>query len=167
MDDRRAHKYLVWLEQQITPDRDRMYSDLFGLMQAKEFVWLIPNDDNRIADGLDVRAEFVRRSDTLIQGCSVLEVVIGLSRHMAFIAGGDPGRWAWQLVCNLDLRRMSGHIGDRRADYIDDILEQLIWRTYERDGSGGLFPLAWPIGDQRKVELWYQMCAYIEELPEL
>ncbi len=49
------------------------------------------------------------------------------------------------------------------AAEIDDILERLIWRQYQEDGQGGFFPLAWPEQDQREVELWYQMNAYLAE----
>ena len=31
------------------------------------------------------------------------------------------------------------------------------------DGSGGLFPLKNPPGDERKVEIMYQMYAYVHE----
>lgn len=159
-------RYLDWLEEQIASTKDKSYRELLERMHEKEFVWLVPNDDNRIEDGLDIRNEFFRRRTMSRQRCSVLEVLIGLSRRLAFIAGGEPGYWAWELLINLGLSRMSGHIGKVRAETIDEILETLIWRTYESDGSGGFFPLGWPNKDQRKVELWYQMCAYIDELPE-
>jgi hypothetical protein len=47
---------------------------------------------------------------------------------------------------------------------VEDILDTCIWRTYQPDGQGGFFPLAWPEEDQTKVELWYQIAAYIDEL---
>jgi hypothetical protein len=160
-------RYIEWLGGQIHPDRDRDFSELYAQMFDKEFVWHIPNDDNRIADGLELRKEFFRRKNVIQRGCSVLEVIVALSRRIAFAAGGDAEKWAWRLITNLELNRMSGRIGGIRAERIDEILERFIWRTYEPDGVGGLFPLAWPRQDQRKVELWYQMCGYIEELPEL
>ena len=144
-----------------------MYTDLFEQMFLKEFFWTVPNDDNRIEDGLDIRREYFHRHEALDRGCSVLEVIIGLSRRLSFLAGGDSEWWAWRLIANLELSRMTGRIGAIRAERIDDILDRFIWRLYEPDGTGGLFPLAWPKEDQRKVELWYQMCHYIEELPEL
>jgi len=164
----RYENYLKWLIRQIEPDRDRDYTDLFGILHAKEFVWLIPNDDNRLEDGLDIRAEFFNGHGKHTHlPCSVLEVILGLSRRLAFAAGGEEARWAWVLIENLELHRMSGRIGDIRAERIGDVLERLVWRTYQPDGIGGFFPLAWPPQDQRQVELWYQMHAYIEELPEI
>lgn len=170
MVDSLEYKYLEWMIKQIRPDNDRSYHDLFARIHDKEFVWLIPNDDNRIADGFDIRHEYFRRfkrPHMLSQGCSVLEVILGLSRRLSFAVDGKAKDWAWVLVKNLELHKMAGHIGGRRAERIDEVLEALIWRTYAPDGVGGFFPLAWPEQDQRKVEIWYQMCAYIDELPEM
>jgi hypothetical protein len=36
-------------------------------------------------------------------------------------------------------------------------------RLYTTSGYGGLFPLEEPKEDQRKVEIWYQMMAYLGE----
>jgi hypothetical protein len=44
---------------------------------------------------------------------------------------------------------------------IDDILTRLIERTYKPNGEGGFFPLPQTDEDQTKVEIWYQMSAYI------
>lgn len=167
MGDSLEDRYLDWLTTQIRPCRNRSFHELYKIMQDKEFVWFIPNDDNRIEDGLDIRCEFFHKRNVLDQGCSVLEVIVGLSQRIAFFAGGIPDYWAWELIINLGLNRMSGHIGKVRANQIDDVLERFIWRTYDADGTGGLFPLAWPKEDQRRVELWYQMCAWVDELPEL
>jgi hypothetical protein len=159
--------YIAWLEPQTGVDRQRRsYSDLLRFLWRKEFVWLVPNDDNRLRDGLDVRQEFLdeHRGRADFGPCSVLEVLVGLSRRLSFSAGGDPPGWAWQLLCNLGLDKMSDPVGRRKEAQVDEILERLIWRTYAPDGQGGFFPLAWPEDDQRKVELWYQMAAYVDEI---
>lgn len=166
MGDHRTDRYLDWLESQVRPYRERSFHELYQILLDKEFTWIVANDDNRIADGLELRFAFFHRHDALAQRCSVLEVIVGLSQRIAFIAGGIPDYWAWELIVNLGLNRMSGHIGRARTNQIEEILERFIWRTYEPDGTGGLFPLAWPPADMRKIELWYQMCAWIEELPE-
>ena len=167
--------YLEWLSGQIRPThrrRDRTYQDLIDLLWQKEFVWFIPNDDNRIADGLDLRVEFQREvlpSNTRIElgnlGCSVLEVIIGIARRAAFATEGEADIWAWVLLENLHLDKMYDPISRAKADRIDEILENFIWRQYGKDGEGGLFPLTFPEQDQTKVEIWYQMNAYVCELP--
>lgn len=160
-------RYLRWLQSQIAFDKRKNYDELCAILHSKEFVWFVANDDNRIEDGRQLRVEFSRGHHNMMQGCSILELVVALSRRCAFAGGGHEADWAMQLLENLGLHRMSSHIGKTRADQIDDILERLIWRNYEPDGEGGFFPLSWPEEDQRKVEIWYQMSAYINEIVEL
>lgn len=139
-------------------------------MFEKEFVWLVELDDNRLADGLELRLEFYHEngggpaSVKEYGPCSVLEVMIGISRRLAWEADGDAPGWAWQLLCNLELHKMHDPLSHRKAKKVDEILETLIWRTYSPDGAGGFFPLAWPERDQTKEEIWYQMHAYVREI---
>lgn len=166
-DDSSLEAYIAWLEPQVGVDQQpRSYSQLFKLMAAKEFVWLIANDDNRIVDGLDVRREFYHEIGMVgeLGPCSVLEVLVGLSRRLAFAAGGEAPGWAWQLLCNLELDKMFDPVGPRKAARIEEILDALIWRTYRPDGTGGFFPLGWAECDQTRVELWYQMAYYVDEI---
>lgn len=51
----------------------------------------------------------------------------------------------------------------RNERKIDDTIETLMFRTYGPDGKGGFFPLSHPKEDQTKIEIWYQMSAYINE----
>lgn len=159
--------YLSWLEPMAGVDQGPgSYSDLMMLLAKKEFVWLVPHDDNRIGDGLAVRKEIQELigMNTNLGPCSVLEVLVGLSRRLSFVADGPESGWAWQLICNLELNKFKDPIGVRRKAMVDEILEALVWRTYSSDGQGGFFPLAWPDEDQRYIELWYQMEFYVSEI---
>lgn len=143
-------------------------------MHEKEFVWMpeAGNDDNRIEDGLDLRIEFlyendqpVRKDSKKIFGpCSVLEVLVGISRRLAWSAGDGAEGWAFELLRNLGLHKFPDPLSRRKAKKVDEILEVLIWRNYRADGCGGFFPLAWPSGDQTRIEIWYQMNEYIGEI---
>lgn len=171
--------YLEWLYDQIKPiTHTRTYLGLCELMLHKEFIWTIPNDDNRVEDGLDLRIEFVneigqRRTkyapphDQLVAGASFLEVLVGLSRRLEDNAGGTAQSWAWHLVKNLNLHHKHDRLSRRSTEQIEETLDRVIWRVYDADGMGGFFPLAFSEHDQRQVELWYQMNAYIQENPEL
>lgn len=160
--------YLDWLQGQVATPAGRSYLQLFQALAEKEFVWLIPNDDNRLADGAELRLEyFGQYIQTEEEGVSVLEVLIGLSRRLAFLAEGEPAMWAWRMIENLEIDKCWDPIGARTIRDLDDKLDALIWRTYHSDGQGGFFPLAWPEEDQRKVELWYQLNAYVEEQPDM
>jgi hypothetical protein len=167
-----AEDYFRWLVPQIRDEQSgpEQYWDLYSIMFEKEFVSLVPNDDNRMVDGTDLRAEFCYSQHIRVDAfqelgpCSFLEVLIGLSRRLSFAAGGTSPGWAWQLVINLELDKMSDPLTRRKVRKVDYILETVIRRTYDPDGCGGFFPLAWPDEDQTQKELWYQMAAYIDEL---
>jgi hypothetical protein len=149
---------------------DRSYFELTYVMFETEFKWSITMDDNRLADGMDIRHEFAdshdvdRRVMDELGPCSFIEVLLGLSRRMEFVAGGTAPRWAWQLLMNLGLERMWDHLSRPKAQTVHEILQTVINRTYAPNGQGGFFPLAWPDRDQRQVELWYQLNSYVEEL---
>lgn len=172
--------YLNWLYRKIGSVRfknpNRTYWQLARKLYTKEFVWLIPNDDNRVADGRDLRYEFIedqREVDETFEvteewldlGCSMLEMLIALARRLAFEAEGLTRDWFWHLIDNIGLQ----HYNDAyftELNYQEDVdgkLDEIIWRTYAPDGSGGLFPLRHPQEDQRDVELWYQLSAYLLE----
>ena len=160
-------QYLTFLESQIAFPRGKTYWDLVRVMHEREFdAWFIPNDDNRIMDGHDVRIEWLMSFDgSGLQGpVSFLEVLIGLSRRLAFLAGESAEGWAWQLLCNLELHGMKDPLSRYKTAKLEDIMYAVIWRTYEPDGTGGFFPLTHPRGDQRRIEIWYQLNAYVGEV---
>lgn len=139
-------------------------------MHETEFVWFIPNDDNRAEDGRALREEFlderrmsaVEHADWFELGCSFLEMLVGLSHRMAFEAQNDPHIWFWHFVETLGLTKYTD-ASAYDAEKVREILETVIWRTYEPDGVGGLFPLRQTHDDQREVELWYQLSAWLSE----
>lgn len=165
----KEEQYFGWLKSQIAIDYGRETSKtcdgLFAWLHSKEFVWIIPNDDNRVEDGLDLRTEFLGGAhyEILQNGVSILEVLVSLSRRLAFNAEGDPTKWAWQLIVNLELHKFADPLTNRDEDKIEETLERLIWRQFHPDGQGSFFPLKVAKEDQTKIELWYQMSAYINE----
>jgi len=163
--------YYNWLISQIAVENGKTYNELFSRMHETEFVWTVPNDDNRIGDALDLRHEFLtpiihKVKDGFSSPVSVLEILVALSRRVAWTAGGEAPYWAWTLIENLRLERSFDPLTKGKRRRLDNILEGLVWRTYERDGTGGFFPLAEPHEDQTKVEIWYQMNAYVNEIQE-
>lgn len=162
----RQEAYFTWLVSQIENEKDRWeYNDLYRLMHATEFVWIVPNDDNRILDGLEIRSTWeALNGDVGGFPCSVLEVLLGLSRRLEFTVGGTSRGWAWQLVLNLGCERLYDPLGVHKAERALEIFHNLVWRTYAPDGTGGFFPLQDPDEDQTQIEIWYQMAAYIGEI---
>jgi hypothetical protein len=172
-------QYFDWLLAQIEINSNKKYNDLFARLHETEFIWVIPHDDNRVCDGLDLRTEYLdgtvgwKMEDIMRlpimtgKGASVLEVTIGLSRRVAFTCGGEAPWWAWQLMGNLGLYKFPDPMTKTKANRLNEILEALIWRTYKRNGEGGFFPLTDPKEDQTKVEIWYQMNQYAMEIQEV
>jgi hypothetical protein len=96
----------------------------------------------------------------------MLEMLIALARRFAFILDAEPIDCFWTLIYNTGLRNCSDsdfEFDDDAANEIDEIISRVIFRQYSWDGRGGLFPLKEPLEDQRKVEVWYQMNAFILE----
>lgn len=175
MDPRLDERYFDWLYDQVGSEfhtsPSRTYLKMLEQLFLKEFVWFIPNDDNRAEDGRQLRQEFLDENpdirvngDWLEIGCSMLELFIGLSRRLSFEGDGESRDWFWVLIENTGLYRYNDRMFRRYHEReIDDILDRIIWRTYKPNGHGGLFPLQRAHDDQRDVELWYQLSAYLLE----
>jgi len=143
-------------------------------LYSREFVWLIANDDNRCADGKDLRELFVTElgfdkvdPNWMDLGCSMLEMLIALAKRAAYESDKSEGDWFWIFMQNMGIRKFNDayYKNAEKAALleIDDAIQRVVWRTYSPDGEGGLFPLRHPSEDQRRVELWYQLSAYLLE----
>ena len=171
--------YFTWLYGQVGSVQNRNPANnhwqLLKQLYISPFYGYVPNDDNRCADGKDLRIEFLQDTGYPLEdpfglwfdlGCSMLEMIIALSRRAAFEdeSLGSPVEWFWRLVHNLMLDRYTDDIFEISIqEEVEEVLDRLNRRTYQFDGSGGLFPLRHATQDQRAVELWTQMSAYLLE----
>lgn len=172
--------YFHWLCEVICVDQgEDSYWFLLNTLHNIPFFWFVPNDDNRGMDGLRLRDEYAiensigvlhKEHPPLYGPCSVLEMLIGLARRIDEIMA-EPGeddqtpKWFWKMIENLELEKYTDadftlRLGEERVPFIIDLV---LKREYKRNGQGGLFPLKRPKKDQRKVEIWYQMSAYLVE----
>lgn len=160
--------YLEWLYDQVLV-RTRggaTYWKLLRQMHETEFTWFVPNDGNRAEDGKDLRMEWTSQVDIqapemwLDLGCSFLEMLVALARRMEFEAGETVQHWFWRLLQNLGFESYHDGSGYSRK-YVTKCMRIVMDRMYDPRGNGGLFPLQDPKEDQRRVELWYQMSAYL------
>lgn len=136
-----------------------------------EFVWLVPNDDARVSDGIELRREFLHDAEIsevdphwMDQGCSFLEMLIALARRLAFQMDDHVGSCFWMLIANLGLDECNDTYNRNLERLVGEVTDQVTFRTYAADGRGGLFPVKHSEYDQRKLEIWYQMQEYIMEL---
>lgn len=164
--------YLRWLYGQVAQVRlknpSRTYWSLLRCLYTTPFTWFVPNDDNRAEDGRELRYEFIEETgishvndEWLDLDCSVLEMLIALSRRLAFEAEGQPRAWFWHLLHNLEIDALTDDIAPFPQQRVDHIVHVMMARTYRKDGHGGLFPLRHAQEDQTRVEIWYQLAAYL------
>ena len=168
--------YLDWLYCKIEEKKSYNFKEFIFEIDAVEFHCLIPNDDNRAEDGLQLRNQFADEQDydlpddALSGPCTVLEMLIALATRMDFILF-DPAKnrripmWFWLFINNLKLQKYVNNEEDatRKKKFNWIVLNKFAKREYQADGRGGLFPLNSPDSDQRNVEIWYQMMDYIGE----
>lgn len=158
------NKYSDWLLSIIDMDLNG-YGYLQYALANKDFYSIIPEDERRDFDGRALRQDY----DGDVEGtCSVLEMMVALAIRMAdeiVPEVGNAGYFFWLMLKNLGLTEMDdARFNPEETHYI---LDRFLERGYSADGYGGLFPLEHPKKDQRNVEIWYQMQAYVIENYEI
>lgn len=172
MDFRKA--YFDWLYEQLTKESG-LLSFRYVCDAAHQIVFneSVPNDDNRAAEGQELRFEFCRirniqlpadRREVTAYPATLLEVLVALCRHADHMSTPSIYEWFEKMLVNLDLFRYEDDaVGPRELSRIRRVLHMMNNRTYKWNGEGSLFPLKIPTNDMRKVELWFQMAAYMTE----
>lgn len=174
------NEYFEWMYQLVCNERysKRLsYRKLLTHLHNVDFNYIIGMDANRVEDGIDLRYRFGYENsyeDPMIatyldnRPCSVLEMLIALANRCEEHIMDDPdignrtGQWFWNMIVNLDLGAMSDANFDR--NYVDDMVTRFLDRKYKRNGEGGLFTIEHCKYDLRSVEIWYQMCWYLDDI---
>lgn len=173
--DRIQDHYFEWMCQLIDgKDSERR---LLMHLHEVDFTYTIPMDGNRAEDGIDLRYRFGREcgyDDHMIatylddRDCSVLEMMVALALRCEEHIMDDPdigdqtSRWFWTMIDSLGLNNMTGSRYNRQ--YVDAAIEVFLNREYKRNGAGGLFTVKNANRDMRSVEIWYQMCWYLDDI---
>lgn len=168
-------EYFEWLYDKVCKGRAHSkfsYVKLFEYLHQTEFIFIIPNDINRAKDGADLRYRFamLKDDDTIMDildgPCSVLEMMVALAIRceesiMDDTQFGDrTGQWFWGMMSNLGIGRMDDDIYDE--DYLNTVISRFLERRYEPNGKGGLFYIKDCEDDLRDVEIWIQLCWYLD-----
>lgn len=170
-------EYFEWLYNYVGKRRlhgNLSYVKLFTYLHQVEFEFYIPNDINRAKDGVDLRYRFGKDREDLdyildiLEGpCSVLEMIVALAIRceetiMDDTRYGDrTGQWFWDMLANLGISHMSDDNFDEEV--VTDSIFTFLNRNYEPDGRGGLFYIKDCEDDLRKVEIWTQLCWYLDK----
>lgn len=167
--------YFDWLYEIVIPSRHNKrasYKKLLGLLHHIEYRYYIEYDENRSADGEELRWRYVcdggDRDILKWNGsCTVLEMMIGLAYQMESIMENPDvdygvGYWFWMMVHNLELDYMS----DSKFNKCDVYEKTSIFmdREYAPNGDGNIIYIKDCKEDLREVEIWCQMCWYLDSI---
>lgn len=167
--------YFEWLYSIVKKERviKKSYRKLLAFLHSEEFVYVDDYDSNRAADGEQLRWRYVYEAkgceDILDwkEPCTVLEMLIALSFQMENIMEGSNadysvGYWFWMMLTNLGLEKMTDNNFNKLI--VDDIIYKFMHRKYEPNGEGNIFVLDDCSNNLRDVEIWWQMCWYLDSI---
>jgi hypothetical protein len=178
--DELNNEYFRWMCQLVCDEkytRRLSYQKLLIRLHDTDFTYILDIDGNRAQDGIYLRYRFGydrHYPNGMIESylddcpCSVLEMMIALAMRCEDHIMDDPdignrmGQWFWNMIVSLGL----GSMNDSRFDKgrSDHIIETFLRREYAANGEGGLFTIAKGNRDLRNVEIWYQMCWYLDSI---
>jgi len=149
------------------------YTLLMKHLYNTDFYWSIHNDDNRVLGGENLRFRLGWRVKN--KPCTMLEMLVALAVRCEDEIMYDPDKgnrtekWFWLMLRNLGLTTCTDCTFEDSWNMSDvtGVTHTLMAREYSRNGVGGLFPLKHPKNDQRRVEIWYQLSAYLLEHSDL
>lgn len=172
-------EYFEWLIACVCDDHfaeQISFRKMLEYLYNTEFIWKMKDDKNRIGDGLDLRRRFSKAMGfeynyflpDLDEPCSILEMILGLAFRCEETIMQDPRKgdrttqWFWGMINNLGLGGMTDERYDEKQ--VEEIIDIFLKRKYEPDGRGGLFTVRHCEYDLRGVEIWRQMCYYLNTI---
>lgn len=171
--------YFNWMCELAIPDYSKRnsYSELLDALNELIFYYKIPLDENRLVDGVELRYIFARNQglpDEILNkylapdSCSVLEMMVALALRTEESIMYDPDvgnqlpNWFMEMIFSLKLENMTN--SNFYIEYVEERIDILLRNDYEPNGVGGLFTIDNPRRDLRQVEIWYQMCWYVDSI---
>lgn len=181
MSNRIINEYFRWMSDTVCGKRYSKhisFKKLLTRLHQLEFSYTILMDKNRAEDGISLRRRFAMFNgyedsiheivDILDGPCSVLEMMVALAIRIEEDIMDDPdignrtGQWFWGMIVSLGL----GSMVDDRFDkiFVDDVIDRFLGRDYSPEGKGGLFTIRDCEHDLRRMEIWHQMCWYVNSI---
>jgi hypothetical protein len=140
-------------------------------MHATTFRVMVDHDSNRVGDVAELKLNYMtmmridpRDEDRLtMPDASIFEILVSLAQRMEYQTGLPIQVCFGIFLENLGLRSCADDNFEANRQVAVRVIDRLNNRLYRPNGQGGLFPLSNPRGDQRQVELWYQLAFYMTE----
>ena len=176
-----VNDYFEWMYRLVCGEGGQSLSFRKLLMRLYDldYQYTLPMDENRWTDGVQLRyrygrehniPDYVIASELDTRPCSMLEMMLALSLRCEETImtdnhfGNRTGQWFWNMIFSLGL----GGETDRnfRASHVDAVVDRFNNRRYSPNGEGGLFRVNDRGINLLNMDIWYQMQAYINEIPE-
>ena len=175
--DRVNNEYFEWISDMVCDyhrHSKKRYRRLLSQMHIIPFRYSVPKDTNRANDGIELRYRFAydegyREESKYLDGpCSVLEMLAALALRWEedFMdnptTGNRTSEWFWLMVQNIGLEEFTDNKFNKAL--VLQRLDIFLDRRYCRNGDhGNIIVLERDMRDLRNVEIWYQVCWYINE----
>lgn len=159
------------------PEKIKLFKNLHNI----KFTYLLDRDENREADGIDLRNDFEIPQKYNVEideafyahWCSVLEMLIGLGIRVDNEYIGDPSEphpeeFIMEMLENLELDDYYNFVFES-ANYASEeakvrkIVKRWLDRRFDCCGNMSPFPVNSDKRDQRELEIWDQMNSYVYE----
>lgn len=174
-----SEDYFGWLLKSVAIPNAVSYRKLLRYLHSVTFEYSKACDANRASDGCDLRWRYAYVTDqaniferiikkALDGPCTMLEMMIALAFRCEETIMDDPRygnrapQWFWGMVKSMGFAAMDDTRFDSAA--ADEILKRFEREKYAPDGSGGLFTVRNFQGDLKTLDIWTQMCAYLDSI---
>lgn len=173
-----SNAYFEWMRELVCKNRfgdNISFDKLLRYLYDTEFTYSIRKDGSRADDGINLRYRFPYELDGIedigryLDGpCNMLEMMLSLAIRCEETIMNNPlygdrtSQWFWGMITSLGLGSMEDSNFDQ--DYIEFVIHRFLKRKYEPNGKGGLFIIRGCEKDLRKVDIWCQMCWFLDTI---
>lgn len=149
--------YTSWLIQRGCLEN---YSELASVWDELNFMWYIPEDEDKAVQALRMRDEYCYETSSPSPRqapASFLEVFVSITDSLTAMLYQDREVFTKSILLNMGARSYSddGCLPSEIHEGALEIAERVMYRTYGRNGSGGLFRI--PGADVLETPLTTQM----------
>ena len=120
------------------------YSELASVWDEIDFVWYIPEDEDKAIQALRMRDEYCYETEMPSPRqapASFLEVFVSITDTLTAMLYQDRESFTKSILLNVGARSYSddGRLPSEIHEEALIIAERVMYRTYSRNGTGGLF----------------------------
>ena len=136
------------------------YTELASVWDEIDFAWYIPDDEDKAIQALRMRDEYCYGTGLPMPRqapASFLEVFVSITDTLTAMLYQDRESFTKSILLNLGARSYSddGRLPSEIHEEALNIAERVMYRTYSRNGTGGLFCI--PGADILETPLTTQM----------